>query len=70
MRRYLTLLAHQVRASLLVSMQYRVDFLVDGSFTATAIVPLLVVFGAQRDFEGWTFGEALVGIPLSSDSRN
>jgi ABC-2 type transport system permease protein len=64
MARYLRLLRVQLRASLLVSMQYRWDFLVDGvieSFwTVTALVPLLVVYGGRSTIAGWTFGEALV----------
>jgi ABC-2 type transport system permease protein len=64
MRRYLALLGIQVRTSLLLAMQYRVDFLVDGAlsvlFTVTAMIPLFVVFGRQPELEGWTFGEALV----------
>jgi len=63
-RRYLALLALQWRTSLLLAMQYRADFLVDGAlsvlFTATATIPLFVVFGRQAELEGWTFGEALV----------
>ena len=64
MSRYLRLLALQWRTSLLLAMQYRADFLVDGAlsvlFTATATIPLFVVFGRQTELEGWTFGEALV----------
>lgn len=62
--RYLRLLGLQLRTSLLLALQYRVDFLVDGAlsalFTATAVVPLLVVFERRPSLEGWTFGEALV----------
>ncbi len=62
--RYLSLLSMQLRASLLLGLQYRADFLLDG-FTevfwmATAIVPLLVVFHARPMVAGWSFGEALM----------
>jgi viologen exporter family transport system permease protein len=62
--RYFRLLAIQVRASVLLGMQYRADFLLDGLVEAfwmvTALVPLLVVFRMRRSIAGWTFGEALV----------
>jgi ABC-2 type transport system permease protein len=64
MARYARLLGVQLRASLLIAMQYRWDFLVDGvieSFWAlTALIPLVVVYGARPTIAGWTFGEALV----------
>jgi ABC-2 type transport system permease protein len=64
MPRYARLLGAQLRASLLVAMQYRWDFLVDGvieSFWAlTALVPLVVIYAARPTIAGWTFGEALV----------
>jgi len=62
--RYLRLLGMQVRASLLLAMQYRLDFLLDGLvevfWMAAAIVPLLVVFHARPRIAGWSFGEALM----------
>jgi ABC-2 type transport system permease protein len=62
--RYLRLLAIQIRASLLLGMQYRLDFLLDGMVEAfwmvTALVPLLVVFRMRSTIAGWTFGEALI----------
>lgn len=62
--RYLRLLGVQLRASLLVGMQYRADFLLDGFvevfWTATAMVPLLVVYRARARVGHWSFGEALV----------
>ena len=65
MRRYLRLLAVQVRASTAIAMQYRVQFLVEGAlalfWTGWSLVPLLVVFGGgRRVVAGWTFEEALV----------
>jgi ABC-2 type transport system permease protein len=62
--RYVRLLAIQFRASLLLAMQYRADFVLDGlvgSFwMATAIVPLWVVFRLRDRVGGWNFGEALM----------
>ena len=68
MRRYLRLLQIQLRASALIAAQYRWDFAIDGLvsllWTATAIVPLFVVYnGAQTGgIPGWTLSEALVVI--------
>jgi ABC-2 type transport system permease protein len=63
-RRYLRLLSIQLRTSLVLSMQYRVDFLLDGFveifWMVTAVVPLLVVFRIRAVVAGWTFGDALV----------
>jgi ABC-2 type transport system permease protein len=62
--RYLRLVGTQVRASLLLAIQYRADFVLDGFVEAfwivTAIVPLLVVFRIRSTVAGWTFGEALI----------
>jgi ABC-2 type transport system permease protein len=62
--RYLRLLSMQLRASLLLSMQYRMEFLLDGFveifWMATAIVPLFVVYGLRPTIAGWSFGEALM----------
>src|SRR5437868_7427678 len=64
MRRYLRLLDVQVRASLLLMLQYRVDFIVSAVlslfWTATAIVPLLVLFQKRGTVAGWTWPEALL----------
>jgi ABC-2 type transport system permease protein len=63
-RFYIRLLFAQLRASMLVALQYRADFVLDGAieivWTATALAPLLVVFGLHRGVAGWSFGEALV----------
>jgi ABC-2 type transport system permease protein len=62
--RYLRLLGIQLRTSLVLSMQYRVDFLLDGFievfWMATAIIPLLVVFHLRAVIAGWNLGEALM----------
>jgi ABC-2 type transport system permease protein len=56
----------QLRASLLLGMQYRADFVLDGVvgvlWTAAGIVPLVVVFQARATVAGWRFGESLVVI--------
>jgi viologen exporter family transport system permease protein len=67
LRRYLRLLGVRLRASSLLAMQYRGDFLVDGIislfWTVTALVPLFVVFqNEQQSIEGWSFGESLLVI--------
>jgi ABC-2 type transport system permease protein len=50
--------------SLLLSMQYRLEFFLDALmsafWTASAIVPLVVLFGARRTVSGWTWPEALL----------
>lgn len=63
--RYGRLLALQLRTSLVLAAQYRLDFLVDGAISTfwacTAVVPLFVVYeGAGAALPGWTFGESLV----------
>jgi ABC-2 type transport system permease protein len=62
--RYARLLATQLRASLLLSLQYRAEFVLDGFievfWMATALVPLAVVFGVRAEVAGWSFGEALL----------
>lgn len=64
MLRYARLLAVQLRASTLVLLQYRMDFLVEGLlemfWAATALVPLFIVFQDRQTVAGWTFGEALL----------
>jgi viologen exporter family transport system permease protein len=62
--RYLRLLAVQFRASLQASIQYRVEFLVQGAMSffwmAWAVVPLLVVYGTRESVAGWDLDQALV----------
>lgn len=66
MRRYLQLLSVQLRASSLLALQYRGDFLIDGLislfWTATALAPLFVVYRERSSVAGWSFGEALLVI--------
>jgi ABC-2 type transport system permease protein len=62
--RYLRLLAVQLRISLVLAMQYRADFLLDGFveifWMATALVPLYVVYRLRPTVAGWTFGDSLM----------
>jgi ABC-2 type transport system permease protein len=64
MRVYVSLLWIQLRTSLALSMQYRVDFVTDGFvevfWMITALVPLFVIFETRPVVAGWTFGEALM----------
>lgn len=64
MIRYARLLGVQLRASALMAVQYRYDFLVDGAislfWTFTALVPLLVVFEQRESVAGWSFGASLL----------
>lgn len=65
MGRYVRLVWLQLRASALLTAQYRWDFLLDGAvslvWASTAIAPLLVVYQDGRPgIPGWSFGEALV----------
>lgn len=62
--RHLRLLGTQARLSMLLAMQYRWDFLLDGVmsvfWTLTALIPLYLVFQERRVIAGWSYGEALV----------
>jgi viologen exporter family transport system permease protein len=62
--RYVRLFGIQLRASLAVSAQYRVEFLVTGLLSvfwmALALVPLLVLFRDRQSVAGWTYPEMLV----------
>jgi len=65
-RRYLRLLAVQLRASTALALQYRLEFLGQGAlallWTAWSLVPILVVFSGRAGVAGWSFEEALVVI--------
>jgi ABC-2 type transport system permease protein len=64
MARYLTLLGIQLRASAILALQYRLDFMLDAimSFfwTGSALVPLVVLYGQRNAVAGWTWPEALL----------
>jgi ABC-2 type transport system permease protein len=63
-RAYASLLWFQLRQSITLAMQYRLDFVVDGVvelfWAVTSIVPLFVIYGARDSVAGWSFGEALM----------
>jgi ABC-2 type transport system permease protein len=62
--RYARLLGVQLKASALVALQYRYDFMVEGLIEAfwivTALIPLFVVFHIRDTLAGWSFPEALL----------
>lgn len=62
--RHMRLLGTQMRLSVLLAMQYRWEFFLDGLmsvfWTAIALVPLYLVFQERAVIAGWHYGEALV----------
>ena len=64
MTRYLKLLGVQLRASLQISLQYRVDFLIGAVMAlfwmAWNLGPMLVVWTRRPSVAGWTLPEALL----------
>lgn len=64
MIRYFRLLGVQLRASLLLMMQYRLDFFLDAVLSvfwlASALVPLIVLYSARPAVAGWTWPQALL----------
>jgi ABC-2 type transport system permease protein len=62
--RYFELLRVQIKASLLVSLQYRLDFVLQAVmaafWSATALLPLYVLFTMRDGVAGWTAREMLV----------
>src|SRR5688572_3507343 len=64
--RYAHLLGVQVRASAVTSMQYRIDFIIEGLISlywvGWNLVPLLIVYGERKSVAGWDFPSALVVI--------
>jgi len=64
MRRALAILRAQLRASIALALQYRLEFVVEGALAilwiAVTLVPVLVVFGTRQVVEGWTFPEMLL----------
>jgi ABC-2 type transport system permease protein len=62
--RYLRLLAFQLRLSLVLGLQYRWNFVVDGLvsmvWTLLGIVPLYIALHDRPPVAGWTFDRALV----------
>ncbi len=64
MMRVLRVVRAQLRASLSLALQYRLEFVVEGLLAllwmAVTLLPLLVVFGTRSSVAGWTFAEMLV----------
>jgi ABC-2 type transport system permease protein len=64
MRRYTTLLMVQLRASLLLALQYRLDFFIEIGLSLfwiiTALTPLYVLFSLRDGVRGWSAHEMLV----------
>jgi viologen exporter family transport system permease protein len=64
MRRYLRLLALQLRMSVALGAQYRWDFLTQGAlsmvWTVLGLVPLYVALHGRPAVAGWTYEQALV----------
>jgi ABC-2 type transport system permease protein len=63
-RKYVRLLAVQIRASVLLALQYRADAAFDAAvelfYAATAIVPLVIVFGSRGTIAGWSYPASLL----------
>ncbi len=66
MRRALAVLRAQLRASISLAAQYRLDFVVEGLLAllwmGVTLVPVYVVFGTRPSVAGWTFPETLLVI--------
>lgn len=66
MRRALAVLRAQLRASIALAAQYRLDFVVEGLLAllwmGVTLVPVYVVFGTRPAVAGWTFPETLLVI--------
>jgi ABC-2 type transport system permease protein len=64
MTRYLHLFAVQARASLLLALQYRLDFFLQFGialfWSTSTLVPLWVLFSQRPGVAGWTWPEALL----------
>jgi ABC-2 type transport system permease protein len=64
MTRTLAILRAQLRASVALALQYRVEFIAEGALAilwmVVALIPVLVVFGTRTAVEGWTFPEMLL----------
>ncbi len=66
MRRAFAVLRAQLRASISMAAQYRLDFVVEGLLAllwmGVTLVPVYVVFGTRPSVAGWTFPETLLVI--------
>jgi ABC-2 type transport system permease protein len=63
---YAKLFGVQARASVVTSMQYRIDFVIEGMMSlywlAWNVAPLLILYSARTTVAGWDFPSALVVI--------
>lgn len=61
---YVRLFAIQLRTSVLLALQYRLDFFIEAVmslfWTAAALIPLLALYERRPTIAGWSRGEALV----------
>jgi ABC-2 type transport system permease protein len=64
--RYVHLVWSQLRASLTTSMQYRIDFVIQGAtslfWLGFNMIPLLILFHQRPSVAGWSFDQTLVVI--------
>jgi ABC-2 type transport system permease protein len=64
MMRALRVVRAQLRASVAMALQYRLEFAVEGAlallWVGVTLFPLIVVFGDRPEVAGWTFPEMLV----------
>ncbi len=64
MMRAVRVVRAQLRASVAIALQYRLEFAVEGAlallWVGVTLFPLIVVFGARPEVAGWTFAEMLV----------
>ncbi len=64
MMRALRVVRAQLRASIAIALQYRLEFAVEGGlallWVGVTLFPLIVVFGNRPEVAGWTFPEMLV----------
>lgn len=70
---HLRILAVSIKTSLVTSMQYRANFLVEGAmalgWTAISLVPLLVLYDQRASVAGWEMGPALLVIGMFTIMR-
>lgn len=66
--KYGRLFGVQLRTSLTLGMQYRLDFLIEGAvslfWVGVTLIPVIVVFGKRPSVAGWTYDEALVVVGM------
>src|SRR5207248_4813202 len=64
MKRLFAVVRAQLRASVALALQYRLEFVVEGAlavlWVAVTLVPILVVFGRTESIAGWSFPEMLL----------